>query len=159
MNSQPSFEDELMQLVPALTQFARSLCRQSADAEDLVQETLVKALKNRDKYQPYGSLKSWLFTIMKNSFCSRFKRARRETPLGYEPGPVIDAPQEMAIELQDVGRAFSKLSARHRDVIDMVVFNGLSYQHAALQTGCTIGTIKSRLSRARMQLESDLNPA
>jgi len=58
MLSQPNFEDELMQLLPALTQFARSLCRQSADAEDLVQETLVKALKNREKYQPYGSLKS-----------------------------------------------------------------------------------------------------
>lgn len=91
MLSQPDFEDALMQLLPALTQFARSLCRQSADAEDLVQETLVKALKNRDKYQPYGSLKSWLFTIMKNSFCSRIKRARRETPLLDETGPTISA--------------------------------------------------------------------
>jgi RNA polymerase sigma-70 factor (ECF subfamily) len=159
MLSQPDFEDALMQLLPALTQFARSLCRQSADAEDLVQETLVKALKNRDKYQPYGSLKSWLFTIMKNSFCSRFKRARRETPLLDETGPTISAPQEMAIELQDVGRAYSKLSARHRNVIDLVVFNGLSYEHAATESGCTIGTIKSRLCRARMQLESDLNAA
>ncbi|MGC0055825.1 sigma-70 family RNA polymerase sigma factor (plasmid) [Brucella pituitosa] len=157
MLSQPNFEDELMQLLPALTQFARSLCRQSADAEDLVQETLVKALKNREKYQPYGSLKSWLFTIMKNSFCSRFKRARRETALGDEGGPVINAPQEMAIELQDVGRAYTKLSESHRNVIDMVVFNGLSYQHAATQSGCTIGTIESRLCRARMQLELDLN--
>mgnify|MGYP004728854779 CR=1 FL=1 len=77
MLSKPNFDDELMQAVPALMQFARSLCRQPADAEDLVQETLVKALRNRDKYQPYGSLKSWLFTIMKNSFCSRIKRARR----------------------------------------------------------------------------------
>ncbi|WP_421522368.1 sigma-70 family RNA polymerase sigma factor [Ochrobactrum quorumnocens] len=159
MLSQPNFEDELMQLLPALTQFARSLCRQSADAEDLVQETLVKALKNREKYQPYGSLKSWLFTIMKNSFCSRFKRARRETPLGDERGPVINAPQEMAIELQDVGRAYTRLSESHRSVIEMVVFNGLSYEHAATQSGCTIGTIKSRLCRARMQLESDLNSA
>jgi len=159
MLSKPNFEDELMQLLPALTQFSRSLCRQPADAEDLVQETLVKALNNRDKYQPYGSLKSWLFTIMKNSFCSRFKRARRETALGDEPGPVIHAPQETAIELQDVGRAYNKLSASHRSVIDMVVFNGLSYEHAATKTGCTIGTIKSRLCRARMQLEADVNPA
>ncbi|WP_079211029.1 sigma-70 family RNA polymerase sigma factor [Brucella pituitosa] len=159
MLSQPDFEAELMQLLPALTQFARSLCRQSADAEDLVQETLVKALKNREKYQPYGSLKSWLFTIMKNSFCSRIKRARREQPLVDEQGPMINAPQEMSIELQDVGRAYAKLSVSHQNVIDMVVFNGLSYEHAATQTGCTIGTIKSRLFRARMQLEADLNPA
>jgi RNA polymerase sigma-70 factor (ECF subfamily) len=58
-----------------------------------------------------------------------------------------------------VGRAYSKLSARHRNVIDLVVFNGLSYEHAATESGCTIGTIKSRLCRARMQLESDLNAA
>ena len=94
---------------------------------------------------------------MKNSFCSRFKRARRETALGDEGGPVINAPQEMAIELQDAGRAYTKLSESDRNVIDMVVFNGLSYQHAATQSGCAIGTIKSRLCRARMQLELDLN--
>jgi len=156
MLSEKDFERELMDLLPALIQFARSLCRQPADADDLVQETVVKALKNREKFTPYGSLKSWLFTIMKNSFCSRFKKARRERPLGDELGPVIHPPQDSAMDLQDVGRAYSRLTQNHRNVIDMVVFNGLSYENAATQAGCTIGTIKSRLCRARNQLESDL---
>ncbi len=67
--SSNAFEEELLSLLPALRGFSKTLCRQTADAEDLVQETLAKALANKEKYVPYGSLKSWLFTIRKNNFC------------------------------------------------------------------------------------------
>ncbi|MBJ6133796.1 sigma-70 family RNA polymerase sigma factor [Ochrobactrum sp. Q0168] len=157
MSSNADFEDELVKLLPALHQFARTMCRQSSDVDDLVQETLIKALKNQDKYVPFGSLKSWLFTIMKNTFCSKIKRTRREDVMQEGDGPIIGPSQDWAMELQDVGRAYDRLSPLHRDVIELVIFKGLSYEHAATKASCTIGTIKSRLSRARSQLESDLN--
>ncbi|RLL72076.1 sigma-70 family RNA polymerase sigma factor [Ochrobactrum soli] len=159
MSSNPDFEDELLKLLPALHQFARTMCRQSTDVDDLVQETVVKALKNQDKYVPFGPLKSWLFTIMKNTFCSKIKRARREDVMQEWDGPTIGPSQDWAMELQDVGRAYDRLSPLHRNVIELVIFNGLSYEHAATKAGCTIGTIKSRLNRARTQLEGDLSSA
>jgi len=81
MPSKSNFEKEVLALVPALHQFARTMCHQSSDVDDLVQETLLKALRHRDRFTPYGSLKSWLFTIMKNTFCTRIKRARREATI------------------------------------------------------------------------------
>jgi len=158
MPSKSDFEKEVLALVPALHQFARTMCHQSSDVDDLVQETLLKALRHRDRFTPYGSLKSWLFTIMKNTFCTRIKKARREDALETWEEPTISAPQELALELQDVGEAYGKLSSAHKKVLDLVIFNGLSYEHAAMATGCTIGTIKSRLNRARARLESNLHP-
>ena len=159
MPSKTDFEKEVLALVPALHQFARTMCHQSSDVDDLVQETLLKALRHRDRFAPYGSLKSWLFTIMKNTFCTRIKRARREATIEEWEEPTVSAPQDLALELQDVGQAYSKLSPAHQKVLDLVIFSGLSYENAAMATGCTVGTIKSRLNRARARLESNLSPA
>ncbi|NKC23455.1 RNA polymerase sigma factor [Ochrobactrum oryzae] len=159
MPSISEFEEELLALGPALHQFARTMCHQRSDVEDLVQETLLKALRHRDKFVPYGSLKSWLFTIMKNTFCTRIKRSRREDAIEEWEGPKISPSQDWAMELQDVGRAYSKLSSAHKSVLDLVIFSGLSYEKAAMATGCTVGTIKSRLNRARAQLERSLYTA
>ncbi|KAB2683372.1 MULTISPECIES: RNA polymerase sigma factor [Brucella/Ochrobactrum group] len=156
MPSKSDFEKEVLALLPALRQFARTMCHQSSDVDDLVQETLLKALRHRDRFTPFGSLKSWLFTIMKNTFCTRIKRAQRENTIETWEEPTISAPQELALELQDVGEAYSKLSTAHQKVLDLIIFSGLSYEHAAAETGCTIGTIKSRLNRARARLESNL---
>jgi len=158
MPSKTDFEKEVLALVPALHQFARTMCHQSSDVDDLVQETLLKALRHRDRFTPYGSLKSWLFTIMKNTFCTRIKRARREATIEEWEEPTVSAPQDLALELQDVGQAYSKLSPAHQKVLDLVIFSGLSYENAAMATGCTVGTIKSRLNRARARLESNLSP-
>ncbi|WP_139976497.1 sigma-70 family RNA polymerase sigma factor [Ochrobactrum sp. CGA5] len=159
MPSISEFEEELLALGPALHQFARTMYHQRSDVEDLVQETLLKALCNRDKFVPYGSLKSWLFTIMKNIFCTRIKISRREDAIEDREGLTINPSQDWAMELQDVGEAFCKLSPAHKSVLDLVIFRGLSYEKAAMAAGCTVGTIKSRLNRARAQLESDLYPA
>ncbi|MBA8840872.1 sigma-70 family RNA polymerase sigma factor [Ochrobactrum sp. RH2CCR150] len=157
MSTNNDFESELLQLLPALHSFAKTMCRQPTDADDLVQETLFKALRSQDKYVPFGTLKSWLFTIMKNTFCSKIRRARREVPVQEWEGPTIGPSQEWAMELQDVGRSIVRLSQQHQDVIKLVILNGLSYEDAAIEAGCTIGTIKSRLNRARHQLLGDKN--
>lgn len=153
MSSIPAFEEELIKQLPALKSFSRSLCSQTADAEDLVQETLAKALMHRDKYVPYGSLKSWLFTIMKNTFCSKIKRAGRQTELSDWYDPAAPASQEDAMELQDVGRAFGDLRDIYRQALKFVVIDGLTYEAAANEMNCSVGTVKSRLNRARCQLE------
>lgn len=153
MSSTPAFEEELLTQLPALKSFSRSLCSQTADAEDLVQETLTKALLNRDKYVPYGSLKSWLFTIMKNTFCSKFKRAARETDLSEWDDIAAPASQDYALELQDVGRALDDLPNIYRQALKHVALDGLPYEAAANEMNCSVGTVKSRLNRARCQLE------
>ncbi len=136
MPSKSNFEKEVLALVPALHQFARTMCHQSSDVDDLVQETLLKALRHRDRFTPYGS-----------------------ATIEEVQEPTVSAPQDLALELQDVGEAYSKLSPAHQKVLDLVIFSGLSYENAAMATGCTVGTIKSRLNRARARLESNLSPA
>lgn len=148
----PSFDDELLALYPALVSFSRRLCRQPADAEDLVQETIAKALENKDKYVPYGSLKSWLFTIMKNTFCTRSKKAHRETKLQEWEATAVQPPQDKAMELQDVARGFENLPPDFRATVKYVVLDGLPYDEAAKRLNCSLGTVKSRLHRARAQL-------
>jgi len=154
MTSEPSFDEQLLEHLPALGYFARTLCRQGADAEDLVQETIAKALLHQEKYVPYGSLKSWLFTIMKNTFCSKLKKARRETWIDDWDGAAPPS-QDEAMALQDLGRAYEKLPEIYRSVLELVVFDGLQYDEAAQQSGCSVGTIKSRLHRARAFLSAD----
>ncbi|MGK8642519.1 RNA polymerase sigma factor [Brucella anthropi] len=158
MPSYPSFDEELLGLYPALVRFSKSLCREPSDAEDLVHDTVAKALKYRESYLPYGSLKSWLFTIMKNTFCTRFKKAKRETgPLDWEPAAVQPA-QDSAMELQDVGKAFARLSPDFRATVKFVIFDGLPYDEAAKRMNCSVGTVKSRLHRARTQLNDAHSP-
>lgn len=153
VKSAPSFDEQLVALLPALRGFARTLCHQPADADDLVQETIAKALKNKALYQPYAPLKSWLLTIMKNAFCSRLKKIRRETELNEWSGMAMPAPQDDVMELQDVGKAYQNLSDIYQEAIKLVVLEGLAYEAAATAMNCSVGTVKSRLSRARSQLE------
>jgi len=109
MSTNTDFESALLQLLPALHSFAKTMCQQTTDAEDLVQETLFKALRSRDKYVPFGTLESWLFTIMKNTFCNKIRRVRREATIQEWEGPTIGPSQEWAMELQDVGRSIVRL--------------------------------------------------
>ncbi|WP_273795198.1 sigma-70 family RNA polymerase sigma factor [Brucella intermedia] len=153
MSSNSAFEEELLSLLPALRSFSRSLCRQSANAEDLVQETIAKALTHQERFVPFGSLKSWLFTIMKNTFCSTLKKTGRGTVLAELDIPAMPASQNDAMELQDVGRAFEELPNIYRLTLQYVVLEGRPYEVAAKAMNCSVGTVKSRLNRARAQLE------
>lgn len=146
---------EIVELIPALRAFSRRFHRNSNDADDLVQETLVKALGNIERFEEGTRLKSWLFTIMRNTFCSRFAIARREAPGVSEcvaDSRVSEASQEWTILAQDVSRAYDEMPFYYRDVLDAVAINGQSYEDAAARFNCAVGTVKSRLNRARRHL-------
>jgi RNA polymerase sigma-70 factor (ECF subfamily) len=146
---------EIVELIPALRAFSRRFHRNINDADDLVQETLVKALGNIERFEEGTRLKSWLFTIMRNAFCSRFAVARREAPGVSEcvaDSRVVEASQEWTVLVQDVSRAYGELPSYYRDVLDAVAINGQSYEDAAIRFNCAVGTVKSRLNRARCHL-------
>jgi RNA polymerase sigma factor (sigma-70 family) len=146
---------QMISLIPALRAFAKKLCRADADAEDLVQDTLLRAFANIDRFKPGSYLKGWLFTIMRNTFCTRFAKERRfrrsASPNVLEMLPASDN-QEWNVRAAEINRAFLQLSANHREIISLIAVSGESYESAAEKSGCPVGTIKSRLSRARESL-------
>nr|WP_199224837.1 sigma-70 family RNA polymerase sigma factor [Falsochrobactrum shanghaiense] len=145
--------DDLVAMIPALRAFARSFYRDKENAEDLVQETLLKALANRQRYIPFSPLKSWLFTIMRNTFCTNYRMQQREIPgRGEYFIATVDASQEVVMETKDVEIALQSLPAKYRNVLSLVVLEGKSYELTAQLCGCSIGTVKSRLHRARRKL-------
>ncbi|TPE51776.1 sigma-70 family RNA polymerase sigma factor [Amaricoccus solimangrovi] len=151
----------MVELIPALRAFARSLARDPTEADDLVQETLMKAIANTDKFQPGTRLRSWLFTIMRNSFSTRCVKANRERPGGADcvsALPWTEATQHWSSELREVMTAIRTLPRAQREVLVLVAMLGIEYDEAARICDCPIGTIKSRLNRAREQLRLALEP-
>jgi RNA polymerase sigma factor (sigma-70 family) len=149
---------EVVELIPALRAFARTFCRSSADADDLVQETLAKAIANLHRFEPGTKLKSWLFTIMRNTFLTAVARSRRETT-GVEVEEVAsspEAPQEWSAQVREVRAAMGRLPQSQREVLVLVGMLGMSYDEAARICDCAVGTVKSRLSRARSALLVEL---
>lgn len=158
LNGDPARAD-IVRLIPALRAFARTFCRNPSDADDLVQETLMKALGNLDKFERGTKLKSWLFTIMRNTFYTRIKILGREAP-GLEENVSGDTPiaanQEMAARAREVQRALQKLPPHYREVLTLVAILGESYEATAEICDCAVGTVKSRLNRARHQILQEL---
>ncbi len=153
-------QTEIVELIPALRAFARTFHRNSSDADDLVQETLTKALANLEQFDPGTRLKSWLFTIMRNTFCTKFRIAKREGPGAKKcvSGVGIAQPsQEWTIRAKELERACNLLPEPYRAVLEYVVIEGRSYDDAAQKFGCAIGTVKSRINRARQQLAAQLD--
>jgi RNA polymerase sigma factor (sigma-70 family) len=143
---------EMVELIPALRAFARTFCHQPSEADDLVQETLVKALANFGQFTPGTKLKSWLFTIMRNAFYTRARRDARERPGAADcvsNHPSREATQEWTIRGTEIEKALSQLPPQQRQVLMLVAVLGVSYEECAEICGCAIGTIKSRLNRAR----------
>jgi RNA polymerase sigma-70 factor (ECF subfamily) len=141
--------------LPSLRAFAYSLSRNSADADDLVQETLTKAWAHRARFEPGSNLRAWLFTILRNSWYTDAAKRRREVPDEegrYAAGLTAEASQEWTAELTSLQAALNALPPEHREAIVMVGAAGLSYQEAAEISGCAVGTIKSRVNRARHRL-------
>ena len=150
-----AWREQVIALIPSLRAFAWSLCRNPADADDLVQETLTKAWTHRDKFQPGTNLRAWLFTILRNSWYTAVSKHRRETPDedGKMAATLISAPsQDWSVELHQLQAALNRLPPEHREALVMVGAAGLSYEEAAEISGCALGTIKSRVNRARNRL-------
>ncbi len=146
---------DLVALMPSLRAFSRSLCANSARADDLVQETLVKALANLDRFEPGSNLRAWLFTILRNTYYSELRKRQREVEdaEGAHAARLAErANQPGAADLEDFKRAFEQLSEDHREVLALVGAHGVSYEEAAEICGCAVGTVKSRVNRARVRL-------
>ncbi|MDT8855736.1 sigma-70 family RNA polymerase sigma factor [Paracoccaceae bacterium Fryx2] len=158
MTDNPVIPD-VMKVVPALRIYARSLCRNAADADDLVQDTLVKALANIHRFVPGTNLRAWLFTIMRNTFLTRIKKQKRE-PTGdadcVSGLRSVEPTQEWTVFGRQLMAAVDRLPAQYREMIILVVMLGESYQDAAELCGCAVGTVKSRVNRARGLLIEDL---
>lgn len=151
--------DDILSYLPAMRAFARSLCNNTVDADDLVQETLLRALENIHRYTPGTNLRAWLFTIMRNRFYTNgAKRARERTgETDCVAGTLVVPPQqEWTIRMRELARALNALPVQFRETIVLVVVLEESYQSAADILGCDIGTVKSRVSRARQMLKQTL---
>ena len=149
------WRDGVEALVPALRAFAWSLSRNAADADDLVQETLTKAWASRTGFRPGTNLRAWLFTILRNTWYTAATKRRREVADedGHHAAGLTSQPsQEWSAELTSLQTALNTLPPDHREAIVMVGAAGLSYEEAAEISGCALGTIKSRVNRARNRL-------
>jgi RNA polymerase sigma-70 factor (ECF subfamily) len=149
------FRNDLLALIPFLRAFARSLCGNQETADDLAQETLVKAWQSRDTFIPGTNLKAWLFTILRNQFYSDRRRAWRQAPWDQEAAERIPgggSDQAWAADLADTVRALRCLSDEQREALILVGAGGFSYEDAAAICGCAVGTVKSRVARARKAL-------
>ena len=147
--------DELPEHLPALRAFAISLTRNASSADDLVQETIVKAWSNMDKFAAGTNLRAWLFTILRNTFYSERRKRKREVPdpEGHFSRNLSEKPAHDArLAMSDFLEAFNELSAEHREVLVLVGAEGFSYEEAAETMGVAIGTVKSRANRARARL-------
>ncbi|WP_335930831.1 sigma-70 family RNA polymerase sigma factor [Mesorhizobium sp. M8A.F.Ca.ET.182.01.1.1] len=150
--NKPNEENSIVDLIPALRAFARTFCRVPDDADDLLQETLTKGLANTDKFEPGTRMKSWLFTIMRNTYYTRIKAAVREAPGLLDCAslrPISEATQEWSVQSREVHRAIQQLPEHQREILMLIGVLGFSYEEAADICGCAIGTVKSRLNRAR----------
>lgn len=156
------FRRELMGVVPHLRAFARGLCGRADFADDLVQETLLRAWGARAKFQPGTSMKSWTFVILRNAFLSEARRNRFHGE--YDPDAaerLLSHPpdQEHGLHVGDLKAAMMQLSVQRREALLLVGAGGLSYEEAAEIAQCAVGTMKSRVSRARRHLEQLLEAA
>jgi RNA polymerase sigma-70 factor, ECF subfamily len=149
------FQHDLAALVPNLRAFARSLCGNPHNADDLVQETMVKAWKNQASFTEGSNLKAWLFTILRNTYLS--ERRKRKKEVEDQDGILasqlsVHGEQSGHMDMLDFGKAFAQLPDDQREALILIGAEGFSYEEAAMMCGCAIGTIKSRVNRARGKL-------
>ena len=148
-------EKDLLACVPHLRAFAWFLARNRERADDLVQDTIVRALSAAQQFQVGTNLKGWMFTILRNLHYDEVHKNRIQTqslddPLTYEP--TVLPSQIATLEFGDFRRAFWQLADDRREALILIGANGFSYEEAAKVCGCPKGTIKSRVSRARREL-------
>src|ERR1700753_3908612 len=155
MTATSSWRDEVVALIPALRAFAWSLSHNGSDADDLVQDTLIKAWTNRDKFEPGTNLRAWLFTILRNTYYTAAVRRRREVrdETGKYAATLATGPtQDWSLAMRSLQLGLAQLPDEHREALILVGAAGLTYEEAAEVCGCALGTIKSRVNRARARL-------
>lgn len=158
--SDDDFKQELSRVIPHLRAFGRSLSGNRDLADDLVQETLLKAWAARQRFQAGTNMRAWTFIILRNLFLSQMRRARFKGEWDdITASRVLAAPagQEHHVELGDMQRALMHLPQPQREALILVGAGGFAYEEAAEICGCAVGTIKSRVARGRVALETMLS--
>lgn len=154
------FRAEIIKLVPQLRAFSRGLTGSRDRADDLVQDTLMRAIAGEHLFRPGTNLRAWLFTILRNRHLSEFRRRR------YDGGGIEDVPealvavsgnQQAALELKEVQALLMTVPVKLREALILVSAAGLSYEEAAAVCKCAVGTIKSRVNRARAEINALMN--
>ena len=151
------FKDQLAQVIPHLRAFGRSLSGSRDLADDLVQETLLKAWAARKRFQAGTNMRAWTFIILRNLFLSQMRRARFKGEWDdVTAAKILAAPasQDRHVELGDMQRALMHLPQPQREALILVGAGGFAYEEAAEICGCAVGTIKSRVARGRVALEA-----
>jgi RNA polymerase sigma-70 factor, ECF subfamily len=153
------FKKELVALIPHLRAFARTLAGDPAAADDLAQDAMMKAWDARGSYQMGTNMKAWTFMILRNQFYSDKRRSWRSTQLDQEAAErtlvAIDDPSS-PIALDELRQSIQKLPHEQREALILVGAGGFAYEEAAEICGCAVGTVKSRVSRARRALQGIL---
>ena len=147
---------DIVGCLPHLKAFALLLCRDRALADDLVQEAALRALSHRHQFRAGTNFKAWIMTILRNSYFSEMRRRKRASRfLGLESwgATATSGGQEEYLAMRDLDRALNQLPAVQREAVVLVGAGGYSYEDAADVADCAVGTMKSRVSRARFQLE------
>jgi RNA polymerase sigma-70 factor (ECF subfamily) len=157
MKLDPAIRDQVLGTVPSLRAFAISLCGNIDRADDLVQETLLRALAHIDSFEPGTNMPAWLFTILRNLFRSEYRKRRREVEDadGRYAETLKSQPEQTGrVEFNEFRTALGKLPSDQREALILVGASGFSYEDAAAICGCAVGTIKSRVNRARSKLSA-----
>lgn len=150
-----SLRTELTRAIPNLRAYAMSLCGNPTRADDLVQEALLKAWSHHASFEEGTNLKAWLFTILRNLYFSEHRKRRREVEDadGHLSAQLAVAPGQLGhMEFEDFRVALQKLPTDQREALILIGAEGFSYDEAAIISGCAVGTIKSRVNRARCRL-------
>src|SRR5918998_624028 len=158
--AEAAFKRDLVGLIPHLRAFARTLCGDPAAADDLAQDAMMKAWDARTSFQPGTNMKAWTFMILRNQFYSEKRRSWRQSQLDQEAAErTLVATDDPAapIALDELRQALSSLPDEQREALILVGAGGFAYEEAAEICGCAVGTVKSRVSRARRALHSILD--
>ncbi|MGN8092893.1 sigma-70 family RNA polymerase sigma factor [Methylobacterium sp. 22177] len=150
-----AFQASLLAMVPNLQRFARSLLRSHVGADDLLQNTLLRAWRSRASFAPGTNLEAWLFTIMRNQFYNEHRKRGREVQDedGAQAERMVSLPEQGGhLDLNDVQAALDRLAPPMRQALVLVAIENLTYEETAAVMQCRIGTVKSRVWRARTQL-------
>ena len=159
---QNEFQKQMLSVVPRLRAFALSLSAKSDYADDLVQETLMKAWNHQNDFQPGANMKAWLFTILRNEYFSQLRKKKRKREVEDVDGELVNqlaspANQESHLDVADLRVAMQQLPDDQREAIILVGASGFSYQEVAEITQVAVGTVKSRVNRARVRLAALLD--
>ncbi len=154
--AEPSFHDQVIAILPKLRVQALALTRNRSAAEDLVQDAVCNALSACNSFIPGTNFPAWMHRILRNRFISNLRKRRDTTDIDDVPQSAFstEAPHEDRLALKELAAAMARLPSDQREALVMVVVHGMSYEALAESTGCAVGTAKSRVFRARRQLET-----